>query len=388
MKIAYVTNTGSSSGIGHRAQQVKKLLRNEGSFKVDEFYLNGNNGVLKKNGEVIEKIKKWPGALGSKTVGWLRSGSFVKKEILKGEYDLVHLTNQTLSFLVNEVSPVVVTVHDIIEVLEPQQKISGVVNKYLYGGIKKADRIIAVSEYTANEVSSYYGVPDEKITVSYNGAGYEFNVIDAFSATVGYQTLRRELGLNEASKVVLYVGSDHPRKNVVIAVRAFAMARRKENNLIFIKAGKPGIAIEREKLLKEIDKLGVRKPMRFIGNVSNERLNELYNLANVLIFPSRFEGFGLPPLQAMACGTPVITTNATSLPEVVGDNGKFGEQAALVREPNDADGFAEDILKALNDVELVNSLRRKGIERARMFNWQKTAKVVAGVYREAASSSK
>lgn len=380
MKIAYVTNAGPNSGIGHRAVQVRRLLRKRG-LKVDDFYLDGNEGVLKKNGEVVKKIRKWPGMLGSKTVGWWRLGGAVKKEIMRGEYDLLHLTNQTLSFLVSGTLSSVVTVHDIIEVQKPQQKLTGIVNKYLYAGIKKADRIIAVSEYTANQVKDYYGVSDEKISVVYNGVGSEFNIIDAFNATVGYQALRRELGLNEESKIVLYVGSDHPRKNVAIAIKAFAKARKKEKSLIFIKVGKPGIIVERERLLKEIDKLGVRKSVRFVGNVASERLNELYNLAEVFIFPSRFEGFGLPPLQAMACGTPVITTKATSLPEVVGDNGKFGEQAVLVRKPDDVDGFAEDILKVISDVELVNDLSRKGIERVRKFDWQQTAKAVAGVYR-------
>ncbi len=382
MKVAFVTNAGRYSGIGYRAKQVKMLLRKESMFEVDEFYLDGNKGVLKKNGEVVKKIRKWPSVLGSKTVGWLRLGRLVKKEIKKGEYDLVHLTNQTLSFLVTSTTPTVVTVHDIIEVLEPQQRISGVVNSYLYSGIKKAERIIVVSEYTANDVKNYYGIADEKISVVYNGVGDEFHEIDAFSTTIGYQTLRRELGLNEASKVVLYVGSDHARKNVTSAVRAFAQARKQEKKLIFVKVGKPGILVEREKLLKEIDGLSVRKSVRFVGNVSSERLNELYNLADVFIFPSRFEGFGLPPLQAMACGTPVITTNATSLPEVVGDNDKFGEQAALVREVDDVDGLTEDILRVMSDVELVNSLRRKGIERAKKFSWQQTGEVVAKVYGE------
>jgi glycosyltransferase involved in cell wall biosynthesis len=382
MKVAYVTNAGASSGVGHRAQQIKKLLKKEGVFEVDEFYLNGNAGVLKKNGEVIEKINKWPGVLGSKTVGWLRLGRLAKREIIKGNYDFVHLTNQTLSFLAHKVSPVIVTVHDIIEVKEPQQGLSGVVNRCLYSGIKKADRIITVSEYTANEVRDYYGVSDDKIGVVYNGVGDEFHKIDAFEATVGYQTLRKELGLNEASKVVLYVGSDHARKNLMVAVRAFAKARKQEKGLVFIKVGKPGIPKEREKLLKEIDRLKMRKFVRFIGNVSNEKLNELYNFADVLIFPSRFEGFGLPPLQAMACGTPVITSNATSLPEVVGDDDKFGERAALVRDPDDVGGFAEDILKVTDGVELANELNSKGIDRVNKLNWQIAAKSVGEVYKK------
>ena len=388
MKIAYVTNAEQNSGVGHRASELKKLLDNGGDFEVDEFYLNGNEGTLNKNGDVIKKIRKWPGILGIKTVGWLRLSRGLKQKIAIGEYDLIHLTNQTLSFLVSGTLPSVVTVHDIIEVQEPQQKLAGIVNKYLYGGIRRADRIIAVSQYTANAIKNHYGVSDEKIRVISNGAGKEFHVIDEFSVTVGYQTLRRELGLNEKSRIVLYVGSDHPRKNVVVAVKAFAKARKREKELIFVKVGNPGIAIEREKLLKKMDKLGVRKFVRFIGNVSNERLNELYNLADVFVFPSRFEGFGLPPLQAMACGTPVVTANVTSLPEVVGDNRNFGEQAALVRQPDDVDGYAEDILKVINDVELAGALRRKGIERANKFNWQKTGIKVVDVYREIVNNPK
>jgi len=374
MKVAYVTNAEKDSGVGHRAVNIANRLKRHGAVELDIYVMNGDEMTVKKNGVLVTTLAKWPGGLGKKTVGWVRLGRVVKGEVARGNYDVVHLTNQTLSFLVDKSTPSVVTVHDIIEVLDPQTRGGYLVNKYLYSGIKRADHIIAVSRYTAGNVREYYGAPENKISIIYNGVGDEFYLIDGFKQSIAYQTLRQELKLGEGAKVVLYVGSDHPRKNVVGAVRAFAQMRERRPELVFVKVGEPGIKAGRAQLLEEIDKLDVRGAVRFVGAVPDAQLNGLYNLADVLICPSWFEGFGLPPLQAMKCGTPVVCSQATSLPEVVGE-------AALTHAPDNIEGLANSALKILESSDLAGRLRVKGLARAKMFSWEAAANDVRNVYK-------
>lgn len=374
MKIAYVTNAKSDSGVGHRAVNIANRLKGQSDVELDVFVMNGEEMTVKKNGALVTTLAKWPGALGKKTVGWVRLGRVVKDVVARGNYDVVHLTNQTLSFLIDKSTPSVVTVHDIIEVLDPQTRGGYLVNKYLYSGIGRADHIIAVSKYTAGDVRKYYGAPENKISIVYNGVGDEFHLIDGFKQSIAYQALRQELKLSEEAKVVLYVGSDHPRKNAVGAVQAFAQMRKRRPESVFVKVGEPGIKTGRAQLLEEIDKLVVRKAVRFVGAAPDEKLNDIYNLADVLIYPSWFEGFGLPPLQAMKCGTPVVCSNVTSLPEVVGD-------AALTHEPDDIEGLANSAQKILENSDLARGFRTKGLARAKMFSWEAAANDVRNVYK-------
>ncbi len=126
-----------------------------------------------------------------------------------------------------------------------------------------------------------------------------------------------------------------------------------------------------------MDKLGLQERVRFLGHVSPEDLLGLYNAAQVLVHPAFYEGFGLTPLEAMACGTPVIVSNSSSLPEVVGD-------AALLVEPTDVDGLAVAIWRVLSDTALREQMVKKGLQRARSFSWQKTAQETLEIYRRLA----
>lgn len=377
IKVAYVVNAPRESGVGSRAFEIKKRLVNSvRGFELDEFYLDGENVRILKNGEEVVHLRPWPGFLGSKSIGWIRLG-WVLKQILGG-YDLVHLTNQTLSFMAGGNVLSVVTVHDIIEVVEPQERVAYLINRYLYGGIKRASYIIAVSEYTSRTVREHYKIPAERITVIHNGVSSEFHQIDNFTQTVAYNTLRQELRIQEGQRVILYVGSDHPRKNVAGAVAVFAVAREKlGKNILFVKVGEPGIAAGRRMLLEEMDRLEVRDAVRLVGRVSQDRLNELYNLADALIFPSRFEGFGLPVLQAMAVGTVVVTSNATSLPEVVG-------KAAIMHDSDDIEGMAESLVRVLTDKDFADKMVTAGLERVKMFSWEGVAEEEIRVYEKVA----
>ncbi len=373
MKVAYITNSPPKSGVGHRAAEVARRLRAMPAVRLHEFHLDGRSLTAAKDGVVLVKLNQWPGWLGSKTAGWLRLGRVIKKEIRPGEYDLVHLTNQTLSWLAGSKMPTVVTVHDLIELEEPQSKGARLISRCLYRGVKKADVVVAVSKYTAGRIRSYFNLPAGSIKIVPNGVGPQFHQLDGFEQSLAGLTLRHELGIEANHKVVLYVGSDHPRKNVIGAVRAFARARQRWAGLVFVKVGLPGLPAGRERLLREIDRLGLRDSVRFVGSVSMQRLNELYNLARVLVYPSRHEGFGLPPLQAFAAGLPVVCSHAASLPEVTG-------QAALVRDPDDIEGLARDLLMVLKDERLAQKLRAGGWQRARLFSWDKAAVAIRKIY--------
>jgi glycosyltransferase involved in cell wall biosynthesis len=376
MRVAYLTNAPEHSGVGHQATEIKRALRTTTSDEAEltELHLDGVRGELRQEGELVTSVHPWPRPLGAKTITWLRLGRRVKRHLHAAFYDIVHATNQTLSFIRPEL-PLVVTVHDLIELLDPQQGWSRVAARYLYRGITSAQHLIAVSHYTATTVTTHLGIPPERITVIHNGVSTAFRPIRDFEHSIGYLKIRQELKLEPTHRVVLYVGSDHPRKNVLTALRAFAKYAERDLQAIFLKVGEPGIAAGREQLLQEIDRLQLRSRVRIVGSVSIERLNEIYNLADVLIFPSQLEGFGLPPLQAMAAGTPVITSNATSLPEVVGE-------AALLHDPADVEGVAVDIDRVLTDHKLAAELIKKGRERAQQFSWDKAARQTLGVYKK------
>lgn len=360
MKVAYVTNAPVKSGVGYRAYHLERAFAPDGQITLEHLAFRAD----------ALPFTPWPGMLGSKSVNWVRWG----RKLDFHPFHIVHATNQTLSFIVKHaVGPSVVTVHDIVEVLEPQAPKAALLNRYLYSGITGATHLIAVSEHTKKTVCDYFNIPSRIITVIPNGVGNEFYPIPDFENSIGFQELRRDLKLQDRHPIVLYVGSDHPRKNLSVALEAFAKLRDERSDAIFLKVGDPGLLSGRAQTLVDIDRLDIRDSVHFVHSDTDENLNLLYNLADVLIYPSRFEGFGLPPLQAMAAGLPVVTSNATSLPEVVGD-------AALTHNPDDVDAFVHSLKKLTSDRTAAAEYRRRGINRAKTFSWKKAAGELAGVY--------
>lgn len=377
--IAYITNASQYSGVGHRAARVLHGLQHQYTDTVQPipYAIDGEQGVILKGDRELLTNQAFPGILGSKSIQWIRLGNALQRSISDDSYGLYHCTNQTLSFLAKRLKPTVVTVHDIIEVTDPQKKSAYWVNKYLYGGITKADRIISVSQYTSTMLQQHYGIPAERIHVIPNGVDDTFRPIANFKQTVGYQQLLTKLNLPaEPGPIILYVGSDHPRKNVPVALRAFAKLHKTLDTAVFVKVGKAGIGTGREALLATASDLGVRDAIRIIDEyIDDEMLNEMYNLADVFIYPSAYEGFGLPPLQAMAAGLPVICSNATSLPEVVGD-------AAMQYEPDDAAGIAAALETLLTDTKKATQYTQVGIKQASKFSWDTCVQNVIRVYEE------
>ena len=272
--------------------------------------------------------------------------------------------------------PAVVTVHDLGYLHYPQAH-AWAARWYLRLGtwysVRAARKVIAVSAATKADLMARLGVPAEKIVVVPESCPPEF--AKPVDPEVGRAVARR-YGL--AEPYIVFVGTQHPRKNLVRLVEAFARARprlRTPHRLALI--GRPGWRAE--EVRGAIRRLGLEQAVLQLGYVDEADLPPLLGAAAALAFPSLYEGFGLPVLEAMASGVPVIASSASSLPEVVGD-------AGLLVDPHDVDGMAEAMVRLLTDSQLHADLSRRGLERARSFSWERTGRATLRVLREAALS--
>ncbi len=375
IKVAYFINAAPDSGVGRRAAEISHRLTNFG-IAATNIILDGENGMLTVDKKTLKQITAWPGMFGKKSVNWLRLGraAVALKEIK--EHQVFHLTNQSLGFLAKKVSPTVVTVHDLIELTDPQNGLAALLNRRLYNGINRADKVICVSNFTRQAVTKHLSIPSDKTVVIPNGVSADFHPIAGFNESVAYLELRRRMKINSGQRpVVIYVGSEHPRKNLPAALQAFDKLRRNYPDSVFIKVGKAGLPQGRRETLEAVDKLNLKAHFRLVEDVSLAQLNEIYNLADVLIHPAWLEGFGLTILEAMAAGTPVVCSNTTSLPEVAG-------HAGLLNHPDDIDGFAKSLELAVGDKQRAEQMREAGLKRAAEFTWDKAASMEAEVYRQ------
>jgi glycosyltransferase involved in cell wall biosynthesis len=228
---------------------------------------------------------------------------------------------------------------------------------------RRADRLIAISESTKRDLCEQFGTPAEKIDVVHLGVDHEVFHADVSPAT-------------RPVPYVLSVGTLQPRKNYVMLIRAFnrlCEGRCKEIELL--------IAGQRGWMYEEIEAEAKKSPfasrIHLLGYVSDEMLPPLYTCATLVAMPSLYEGFGLPLLEAMACGAPVIASNVSSFPEVAGD-------AAMLLDPNEPDAWAEAMRELLGNKEKRRELRQRAIARAQLFSWEQTAERTLEVYRKAA----
>lgn len=233
----------------------------------------------------------------------------------------------------------------------------------------QAVRVITVSEHSAKDIHELYGVSKDRIAVIPNGVSSEFRPDHEVSSV---SRLRSQYGLS-AEPYILFMGGADPRKNHSTLFQAYAMNPGLRERYFLVVVGNP---VHRLGSIMETSRtLGISDRVVCAGMVNTEDLRLLYSNANVFVFPSRYEGFGLPILEAMACGAPVITSNTTALPEVAGD-------AAVLVNPDDADKLAEAMVRVLQDSLLQMHLRAKGLERAGQFTWERTARETVALYRE------
>ncbi|HXL38483.1 MAG TPA: glycosyltransferase family 1 protein, partial [Ktedonobacteraceae bacterium] len=279
-------------------------------------------------------------------------------------------------------TPSVITIHDVIPLRMPQYRTDPKMKAYLQlitRAAHKATLIITISQHAKHDIIDALKLPAERIRVIYEAAGDEYQPINDSEVLA---KMRARYGLND--RYILYLGGLDLRKNVPQLVRAFAHLYQQmgDPKLQLMIAGKPdklGRALFPDPRPVAAD-LGITDHVvyRFI---EEEDKPAIYSGASVFVFPSLYEGFGLDPLEAMSCGAPVVCSNRTSLPEVVGD-------AAISFDPDNMHQMVQDMHSVLTNNELQANLRARSLKRAAQFNWRKTAIETISVYQEAYLRSK
>ena len=292
--------------------------------------------------------------------------------------EIYHIMSQSLATLLvfQKIHPVVVTVHDIIPYMvrsDPQlNSLRHPVDAWFYrlalSGLRRADAVIAISDYTKNTLVDALGLAPERIEVVCRVVEH-----DRFYPTEVPEAFRSKYRLPAGQRYVVYVGSEDPRKNVPTLIRAFARLVEEHDDVVLLKVGAPHFEAERAKLKQLVAQLGIEDKVVFLDHVPDQDLALFYNVADVTVMPSLYEGFGLPALESMACGTPVVAANAASLPEVVGD-------AGLLVDPHDVEGFAQNLHRVLSDSDLRDHLSQLSIERAQQFSVAEQANRTLSVY--------
>ncbi|MBN1484694.1 MAG: glycosyltransferase family 4 protein [Chloroflexia bacterium] len=256
----------------------------------------------------------------------------------------------------------VLTVHDLAFMVHPECAVPSL-EWYLHGAVsralERADLVLADSECTRQDLIRLKGADPQRVRVLYLGVEEDFRPLEDHAAL---ERVRARYELPE--RFLFTVGTIQPRKNLPRLLQALA-SLPEALRLPLVVAGKPGWLYE--ETFAAVERLSLQSWVRFLGFTPDEDLPALLNLALALVYPSLYEGFGLPPLEAMACGTPVLTSDAASLPEVVGE-------AAVLVDPLDVAGIAAGLRRLIEDGALRQSLRAAGLERARGFSWERSAR--------------
>lgn len=296
------------------------------------------------------------------------------------ENAIIHLTSQNLASAVafRKPSRLVITVHDLITLAcRHQPEITGYMHFYdkwfdnlSTKGLLHSDFLIADSQYTKQDIIRYLKYPADQIRVIYLGVDHT-----NFKPLVIPKEFYTRYNLRLDRLYVLYNGSEDPRKNLHRLLIAFKRLSKRFPEAYLLKVGAARFPKERSRLLATAEELGLANKVRFIDQVSDTDLVYFYNLAKVLVFPSLYEGFGLPPLEAMSCGTPVVCSNSAALPEVVGDG-------AFMADPYNVEALASAIEKVLEDHSFTEQLIKRGLARASEFSWERTARQTLEVYEQ------
>jgi len=329
--------------------------------------------------DIYQKLRQsrnisWLSPRAIKTIWYNRR--FVRKLNKLG--DSVHLPNQHLGRYGNCLKvPYIITVHDLIRYFDLEDSEEDEAFIYLpnrryrhylnldYEGIRKAMRIIAVSQSTKDDLMEHLGIADERISVVYEGIDHSL-----------FQPVSQRI---YKYPYILFVGSEQPRKNLTTLLKAFSQLKSEPifKKLKLVKVGKAGGqgADFRNQTMDVVESLHLSNDVIFTDFVPETDLPAYYSGAEVFVLPSLYEGFGFPVVEAMACGCPVITSNTSSLPEVVG-------KAGIMVDPHDADSLAQAMRHVLTDSKLSNNMIGRGLKQSKKFTWEKAAKQTLDIYSE------
>lgn len=297
--------------------------------------------------------------------------------IKKQDVDLFHVIDHSdghiAYWLKDSAKPTVITCHDLVNFVQPENartqariaNISMAAWKWAVRGLRKADHIISVSNHTAKDVKEILDIKSERITVVPNAVEPRFHQLSHTEIAA----FRQQHKISPETICLLNVGSNQPRKNVITVLKVLKALKAKGLPIHFFRTGQDFS----QEFKTFIQTHNLSDCITDFGRPDNTTLTKIYNAADILVSPSLYEGFGMTLLEAMACGTPVITSNVTSLPEVAGD-------AGIVVNPTDVDAIVEAVFHLYNDDEYRKILINKGLERVKLFTWEATAEKVAQGY--------
>ncbi len=372
---SYLRNlVGELSSIDYENEYVFYSLKNCEPFNLAGYGARLHDGSNKWREHSLYRLKK------PERLHWVWDTLFLPASLKSDAIDIFHANEITSipSSGKGRKYKVIVTVHDMIPFIFPEASRSAYPFDYrsaLRQGLqrlKNVDAIISPSEATKNDILKFTEFSPGHIKVIYEGVRRDFSPLDKRKSR---KELEERYGLS--GSYILYLGGVDFRKNIDTLLHSFSRCIKKHRMEHFLVLA--GEAFERTHLrevravFETIHKLDLEKRVKVVGYVSEDCLNFLYSGAEVFVLPSLYEGFGLPVLESMACGTPVVTSNASSIPEVAGD-------AAFLLNPFDVEAIADAIYTVLADGGLRNSMIQKGLERAKRFTWKKMAKETVSVY--------
>lgn len=286
--------------------------------------------------------------------------------------DVLHSTNFVAPFYVPCCS--VLTLHDMTWFLQADLHLA--IKRFYFQKLipvsaRRGQQVIAVSESTRQDIINLLHIPDNRVRVIYSGIDADrFHPVRDESWK---SIIEQKYGVRSGA-YILYVGGIHPRKNVTSLVKAFSILKERGLEQKLLLAG--GMLFGNNELMVTISQLGLDGEIVLAGQVPDNELPTLYSNASVFVYPSFYEGFGFPVLEAMACGTPVVTSTTSSLPEVAGE-------AALMADPNNIADIADKIWVVLTDSALRERMRVNGLSHASKFTWDETARKTLTVYEQA-----
>ena len=359
-RLVYYSRAGIGQYIMRLANALSSLNTHHDQFVLLQSRKDRTNIV---NGQNFSRASLW-----TPSHHWAEQTT-LRFEIGRLNLDLLHSPDFIPPFQRNCRS--VITIHDLAFLLYPHflTKESARYYGQIDQAVRNTDHIIAVSESTRQDTIKLLGVPERKITVIHEAANPTFRQMDKDESR---RRVTEMYGLDR--DFILFVSTIEPRKNLPGLLQAY-------RKLLDDYKVSEGLALAgsqgwlSEEVYGLVENLNLDEHVRFLGRVPSEHLVYLYNAARLLVHPSFYEGFGLPPLEAMTCGTPAIVSNVSALPEVVGD-------AAQLVDPHDIDGLTVAMWRLLTDEDLRDSFIAKGFKRADMFSWKRAAEETLAVYRQ------
>lgn len=360
--------SGERAGVGHYTYNLVKHVIDQDPHNEYVLYFDYRMRDVSDFVREHVTVKHFPFSQYGKFLSFGYSHMLIAAYLMKEGLDLYHVPagNVPLTYP----KKVLYTVHDLAIYKNAEWFPSQVMSRHVLTprSLKAADHLIAVSKSTKHDIKELFNIPDKKISVIYEGADIEkiplkrkkTETIDSF-------------GLPEI--YLLFIGTLEPRKNLITLIRAykkFLAAEAQNANIPLVIAGTKGY--KSSLLFDEVKELGMKKSQfRYLGYVTHNEKIELLRHARAFVFPTLYEGFGIPVLEAMAAGTPIISSNVSSIPEIAGS-------AGILLDPEDENSLAEAMRSVVQDDKLYQTLRKKGLEQAKHFSWERSAKETIALY--------